>query len=202
MNRCRIRTAESHVAYESMFLQRMLFGRAPISHPEVQEFMQGLSMPCENGFVVLNVCLIPSLSLPRTHNQLLQAIQSYFGGIPAFIRQVAGGRITSESLARVLDITEPASTSNLTQELLSIPGHPFTSFTALLNDWLVGQGVPHSLSIGLRDQHIVAFTAEDTEDPGFRARMLHRAATGMDQINPRQRVRVSRPALLLLVSSR
>lgn len=84
---------------------------------------------------------------------------------------------------------EPAPA--LTRELQAVPGHPYTTFGALLTDFLGGHGVPHNSSHSLRDQQIIKFSDNDVDDAGFRARMFHRAATGMDQTVPRQRIQVS-----------
>lgn len=55
------RNEASHKAYASEILWSAIAGQEPPSHPELQAFAEGFSLPCRNGFKFTEVHIQPPL---------------------------------------------------------------------------------------------------------------------------------------------
>ncbi|KAG8964472.1 hypothetical protein FRC00_002252 [Tulasnella sp. 408] len=171
IGRLRLRDQASHDALIPFTLCRALFGPPTFEHPQMAAFMNGVSLPCENGFSVAEL----------TH--------AFVGGSVALLKRSIEGRITQpDDLASIIDIVEPPT--SYVQRLHAHPDHTLSTFGHFLYSFLRGAGWPlPAMAEELRN--LIHVTDEEVADPVFRSRTFHRAAFNRDLILAGTRIRVT-----------
>lgn len=108
----------------------------------------------------------------------MKLVHAFSGGSAGLLLQTIEGRITSSAdLSSILDLVEPSSI--LTRSWQSIPGYESATYGQFITQFLQQTGFPQpQLAEGL--QSVTGITDEEVEDPAFRSRCFHRAATNRE----------------------
>lgn len=115
-------------------------------------------------------------------------MHAFSGGSAGLLLQTVQGQITSfTDLSPILDLVEPSSI--LTRSLRSIPGYESATYGQFITQFLQQTGFPQpQLAEGLRS--VTGITDEEVEEPAFRSRCFHRAATNRDLMMAQSRIMV------------
>ena len=120
----------------------------------------------------------------------------YTGGMLGMLRDIQGSRIRSFwDIDPILTFVEAEV---LTQELMTIPHHSFSSLKEVLTRFLQGTGIPPGFDSQVYGLDLREVGGGGPDSTAFRSLMFLKAATGTDHVQTGSTVQVGFPAVSCL----
>ncbi|KAG8921377.1 hypothetical protein FRC01_000282 [Tulasnella sp. 417] len=162
------RSQAAHDAFATQMVLASYVGIDGMQHPEMEAFVSGLELPCENGLRLSHV-------IKAFRPTSVDALAKLWDTVPS-----DWASLSRDDRFRAMSANNDSRLSGLLQELREVTENPDADFKDYLETWLQGQGcmsieiLRNQISQGLFPPQ---FSEEDVMKPSFRVAMFYEVTT-------------------------